>query len=119
MLALEFFKWWYGQGWLKFFNDIKKKITNKFKAFSAPILLRTLFAPWRRIISYPGAGLGNHFQALIDNFISRVVGFSVRLLTLFAVAITTTLLGIAGCIGLVLWPLLPFGCVFLIIKALV
>jgi hypothetical protein len=119
MLALEFFKWWYGQGWLKLFNDIKKRIADTFKAFSAPILLRTLFAPWRRIISYPGSGLGNHIQALVDNLISRVVGLSVRLLTLFAVAITTTFIGIAGAIGLVLWPLLPVGCILLIIKALV
>jgi hypothetical protein len=119
MLALAFFRWWYGQGWLKLFHDIQKKISNTFKAFSAPILIRTMFAPWRRIVSHPGSGIGNHFQAMIDNLVSRVVGFSVRLLTLVLVAVTVTLLAIVGGVGLILWPLLPVGCVVLIVKGIV
>jgi len=119
MLALEFFKWWYSQGWLNFFNSVKRRIFETFRAFSALVLLKTLFAPWRRIITYPGSGLGSHFQALVDNFISRIVGFSIRLFTLLTVAVTVTLLAVVGSIALLLWPLLPLVCMALIIKGLV
>ncbi|HUD81675.1 MAG TPA: hypothetical protein VMR08_03595 [Patescibacteria group bacterium] len=119
MLAQEFFKWWYGRGWLNFFNVIKKRIFETFQAFSTLVLLKTLFAPWRRMISYPGSGIGSHFQAFVDNFISRIVGFSVRLFTLLTVIITVTLLAIVGSVALLLWPLLPVVCVALIIKGLV
>jgi len=116
MLALEFFTWWYGQGWLKRWQGIGSYVHKTTQAFSIPILVKTLFDPWRRIISYPGAGLSNHLRAITDNLFSRVIGFCVRVLVMiFAVIILIfiTLFGI--CLALI-WPFLPFIALGLIVR---
>jgi hypothetical protein len=82
--------------------------------FSVGVLLQTLFSPWRRIMTYPGSGLGAHMRALGDNIISRCVGFVVRIMALLAAAGGFVVLLIFGVVELILWPLLPFaaiGCV--------
>ena len=52
--------------------------------FSVIQLTRTLFAPWRRIITYPGASIDEKFKAWGDNVFSRMIGFVVRLGVLIA-----------------------------------
>ena len=83
-------------------------------AFSVRQLLRTLFAPWRRIITYPGASLEDRFRAWGDNLFSRVIGLVVRLFVLFAAAVTLALVALLNAAELVIWPLLPVaipGCI--------
>ena len=107
MMALEFFKWWYGAGWVLARQRLRAKLTAIEAAFSVSTLLRTLFAPWRRIVSYPGAGLDAHVRAMIDNLVSRVVGFTVRILVLLGAAVITVIFGIAALTLCLLWPILP------------
>jgi hypothetical protein len=71
------------------------------------MLARTLFSPWRRIISYGGGSLGERGRAALDNIISRFVGLGVRISALVAAIIIMTLNVIIGGLWLVLWPLLP------------
>lgn len=107
MLALAFFSWWYGRGW----RDVSKKIVAAIfgigQAFSVSLLLRSLFEPWRRITTDSGKGLSFHIQAILDNTISRFVGFIVRLLVLLTALLMTIAMSILGLIQLILWPLLP------------
>lgn len=107
MMAVEFFRWWYGPGWALAFNRMSHKLHGIVQIFSVNILLRTLFAPWRRIITYPGASLDAHFRAMIDNLVSRFIGFLVRITVLFSAAITALVFGFFALIGCILWPLLP------------
>ena len=107
MLALAFFSWWYGKGWQNASKKTLEHIQNVGQMFSIGLLFRTLFQPWRRIITYPGAGINQHFHALIDNSLSRLVGLFVRLFVLFAALLTTVILGLIGLIELLIWPLLP------------
>jgi len=116
MLALEFFTWWYSQGWLRRWQGIGHHISKTTQVFSIPTLLRTLFEPWRRIISYPGAGLGNHFRAMIDNLFSRLVGLCVRILVIIFAGLMLLFIALAGVILALLWPFLPFVVVGLVIK---
>lgn len=87
--------------------------------FSVSQLLRTLFAPWRRIISYPGASLGERFRAWGDNMFSRAVGFVVRLIVLFTALLVAIAVIIFSLVELVVWPLLPIAGPVLIIIGLV
>jgi len=107
MLAVEFFRWWYSQGWALAFRRMERKLRGIGQAFSVGILLRTLFAPWRRIITYPGSSLDAHFRAFIDNLVSRCIGFMVRMTVLFSAMLLALLVGVFGIIGCLLWPLLP------------
>ena len=87
--------------------------------FSVPILLRTLFSPWKRIITYPGASLDAKIRAFSDNMVSRAVGFSVRLLVLFTAALMLLLVSIVALIEIVVWPLLPILIIVTIVKGII
>ncbi len=75
--------------------------------FSVSQLLRTLFQPWRRIITYPGASLDAKMKAWGDNAVSRGIGFVVRFSVLVAALIATVCILIFTAVEIVVWPLLP------------
>lgn len=118
MVALQMFVWWYGPGWKAAAKGISKGINGVSRLFSIPILIRTLFAPWKRIISYPGASLDAKLRAYGDNIVSRAVGFTVRFLVLLTALATSTVVAVGGIVGCVLWPLAPPTAVALIIRSL-
>ncbi len=107
MLILSFFSWWYSRGWQQVALDFRPRLRGVMNAFSARQLLRTLFEPWRRIITYPGASLEERFRAWGDNLFSRMVGFVVRFFVLLATLVTLVLVALLTAIELVIWPLLP------------
>jgi hypothetical protein len=86
--------------------------------FSVPILLRTLFSPWKRIITYPGSSIDAKIRAFGDNLVSRFVGFTVRLFVLFTAAIMLCVVSAVACIELVVWPLLPILVVVTLVKGI-
>jgi len=107
MLAVAFFSWWYGQGWKSVLDSYDTRLKTSGEYFSVKQLLRTLFAPWRRIISYSGTSLADRFKAWGDNIVSRVVGFTVRCIVLFASLLFAVAIIIFTTIELLAWPLLP------------
>ncbi len=107
MLALAFFSWWYGRGWQLTINRMPLMVSRNVQTFSVSILLKTLFEPWKRIVSNPGVGISAHAQASLDNAISRIVGFFVRILVLIAALVTTLIISIIGIVQIIIWPLLP------------
>lgn len=107
MLVVAFFSWWYGRGWLEVAKSIGPRMSGVAYTFSVSQLLRTLFAPWRRIITYPGSTLGERLRAWGDNVFSRAVGFVVRLIVLFAALLALVFTLIISVIEVIVWPLLP------------
>jgi hypothetical protein len=107
MLAIAFIRWWYGQGWTTLNTNARKRMQRTADSFSVPILIRTLFAPWKRIVATPGSGIDAHLRAMGDNIVSRAVGFSVRLFVLGTAGICMLFLGIFSLIQITLWPLIP------------
>ena len=107
MLLVEYFRWWYGPGWRDSANRLQSRLINIYFTFSVPILLPTMFAPWRRIITPPGKSLGDKVRAGIDNLVSRAVGFGVRLGALLMAMGMIIGTGLIGGLILLLWPLLP------------
>lgn len=119
MLVASFFMWWYGRGWREVATSFGSRLHGVADAFSAGQLLRTLFAPWRRIITPPGAGLSAKLRAWGDNVVSRAVGFVVRLLVLIAAFVAVIFVGILTLIELIVWPLMPVAVPVLIVKGLI
>jgi hypothetical protein len=118
MLAVSFFSWWYGRGWRQVAASFSTRLQGLATTFSVSQLLKTLFAPWRRIISYPGAGLSAKFRAWGDNLVSRVIGFMVRLVVLFTALLLAIFVTVLTLVEVVLWPFLPFAAPILIIWGL-
>ncbi len=119
MLVASFFSWWYGRGWRQVAASFKTRTRGIAATFSIAQLSKTLFAPWRRIISYPGEGLSAKFRAWGDNIFSRMVGFVVRLIVLIAALLAVLAVAIFTLIELIVWPLLPMAAPILIIVGLV
>lgn len=118
MLIGSFFVWWYGQGWAFVFKNMQRRLRQTEQAFSVGTLLQTLFSPWRRVISYPGSSLQAHIQAVLDNTISRFVGFMVRVLVLITAVIVLLVVIIVALLEIIAWPLVPLMIVAGIIKGL-
>ncbi len=107
MLLVAFVQWWYGPGWRDASARLSARMHDTVLTFSLPILIPTMFAPWKRIITYPGNNIQERLRASMDNLVSRAVGFIVRLITLLT---ALTLIGIYAVFGgllLVLWPVIP------------
>ena len=113
MLVLSFFSWWYGQGWKQAFSSIGPRVSGITEAFSVGQLLKTLFAPWKRITTNPGSSIEQKVRAMIDNLVSRAIGFCVRIGVLIAAGISIVAVIILSVAQIILWPLAPIGVILL------
>jgi len=111
MIALEILGWWYSQGWMQAAKNAEARLVKVSHLFSVPILIRTLFAPWRRIITYPGAGIEAQMRALGDNLVSRFVGFTVRCFVLLSAGLLLMVMSLLTFVELIVWPLVPVAAV--------
>ena len=107
MLLVAFVQWWYGPGWLDTSSRLMTRLHETYLTFSVPILIPTMFAPWRRIVSSSGRTLGDELRAVIDNLVSRAVGFIVRLLALIAAFLLMSVYIVFGGLLLIIWPVVP------------
>ncbi len=118
MLVIGFLQWWYGPGWRDAGNRILGRVKSTYQFFSIAMLLRTLFLPWRRIISYSEGSLQQRLRAAVDNLVSRGVGFSIRIMALLTAVVLMTLTFVIGGALVILWPLLPLISVGLMVGGL-
>jgi hypothetical protein len=116
---LGLFSWWYGAGWKGTLGATSKRLRGLADMFSVDILVATLFAPWKRVVTYPGASFDAKLRAFGDNLVSRCVGFFVRAAVLIAACVAFLFLLVVGLLELVLWPLTPLAGVALIVVGLV
>jgi hypothetical protein len=119
MLFLEFFTWWYGVGWQKAIHGGIGLVKKVELSFSISVLLRTLFSPWKRIISSPGRSLEDKLSALLDNLVSRTIGFFVRIFSLITALVLITGAAVVGAVIAMSWPLIPVLAVISAIKAVI
>ena len=110
MAIIYLLSWWYGQGWLQAFAQIKHRIDFIFDELSLKVLLRTLFEPWKQITSYApsDATVGDKFRIWFDNLFARVIGFVIRTLTIGLAMFAALIVLILGIIIAIVWPLIPF-----------
>jgi hypothetical protein len=115
MFMLDLFSWWYRAGWAGVLTSNRRRLASLSDMFSITILLRTLFSPWKRIITYPGAGLDAKMRAFGDNLVSRCIGFVVRSFVLLAAGVSFAFAVVAAGIEIICWPFLPIAAVALIV----
>jgi hypothetical protein len=77
-----------------------------------------MFAPWKRIVTVPGAGIDAKLRAMGDNLVSRAVGFTVRLMVLFVALLALGAVAVGGIVQIILWPLVPLLIVGCTVKGL-
>lgn len=106
-MFVEFVSWWYGRGWLEAWKTAGSWVKKVQLTFSIPLLVRTLFSPWKQIISMPGRSIEAKFRAVIDNLVSRTIGFFVRLFALLAAGVIMLFAAIIGFVVAILWPTIP------------
>lgn len=117
-MIIELLRWWYGSGWIHAFKRIRTRTVNVAHAFSAGTLLKTLFAPWKRI-QYTGKSFDAKMQAMVDNLVSRTVGFTVRLLVLIAAVFMISGSLVVGTVIAIAWPFVPILIIFSVFRGLV
>lgn len=117
MVIVALLSWWYRQGWADVARRSQRNIIRISHVFSLPILLRTLFSPWRRIVTYPGASIDAKVRAFGDNLVSRAIGFNVRLLVLLTAACALLVTAFSSVLAMLTWPLLPLTIPALLFKA--
>lgn len=106
---MESFSSWYyrvvvGDG----FKIWQSLVILTFDTFSIPLLARTLLYPWRRDVVGPTEpGLNLIFQALVFNFVSRLIGLTIRINTILVGLILTALMAVVGGGAVLALTLLP------------
>ncbi len=118
MLAIELLGWWYGVGWRELARRVLGRLEATTETFSLPILLRTLFAPWRRIVTYADRSVIGGMRAALDNSISRMVGFGVRSIVIITASIFLLVQIVFGLVAIVIWPILPLASIGLLLRGL-
>lgn len=111
MLFTDFVSWWYGAGWSGQFNSWRERLKHWMQYFSFGMLFTTLFSPWRQIVTIkpPDSSLDQILKAMLDNVISRLVGFWVRSFVIFAGLVVVLVVFIIAIVAMIVWPLLPIA----------
>jgi len=109
-IAIIFWRWYYGEATKSVLTAWKNYVIFSLSYFSIPLLIRTLFAPWKRDITMKPRGLDlkRLFEYIAFNLISRSLGFVVRFFTIIVGVIFFFLVIIFGAIFFVIWIFLPF-----------
>jgi hypothetical protein len=109
MMLQALFSWWYGPGWVGLSRRVGQRIDGALAFFSVGLLARTLFDPFRQIDAGKVRGpVGLQLRAWVDRSFSRIVGFFVRSTMILFGLVVAAMLGVAGILQLVLWPVMPF-----------
>lgn len=117
-MTLYFFKWWYGEAYMRLLKYLRAAYVFSFDLFSVKICIKTLFAPWKRdAISYEGLSLQQKFQVWSLNVASRLIGFMIKSMTVFCYVIFSLLLSIFAFLSILVWLLYPAIIIFFIYRA--
>ena len=110
MAFLGLISWWYTTGWLTLIRKSASRVEAVLKFFSVPLLLTSLFAPFRQISAGRVRGsLSVQLQAWGDRLFSRVIGALVRS---FLIILGLLIMGGMGLLSLLIiaaWPFIPFA----------
>ena len=108
---MQFLTWHYTKGIDYYLTSWSGSLNWVVHYFSLPLLLKTLFAPWKRLVvvdTSPGFNLQKRFEAFTFNLISRGIGATVRLILFWVGLVFIVMAFLGGSMGFIFWIILPF-----------
>ena len=120
-IAVVFWRWYYGEAIKDVLTAWRNYIIFSLNYFSIPLLLRTLFSPWKRDITRKPRGLDLQklFEYLAFNSISRGIGFVVRFLTIIVGILFFFAVVVLGAVIFTIWLILPLVIIGLLVWAII
>ena len=106
-LVPTFFTWWYGRGLKDLFSFLSALFSYTSNMFSVTTLLKTLFSPWKKMIGPRGRGLPGLKNWIVDNLISRGVGFVVRVFMMIFFLLAFLVFLIFAVMAIIFWICMP------------
>lgn len=107
---MDFIAWHYTKGLDDYLNKWIFYVRWISHYFSLPLLIKTLFSPWKRLLDEddsPGFNITRFFEALMYNAISRTIGAIVRFFLFWAGLLVLVIIFFGGAFGVVLWIVVP------------
>lgn len=107
-IVLNYFFWWYTDGFGRLLKYLKAFIVILADAFSFRIILRTFFQPWKKDVTpTEGLSLDRKFQVWIWNLISRFFGMVIKGFTFLVFLICFFVLLAFEMVLMIVWLLFP------------
>lgn len=113
-----FIKWWYSGGLVKLFNFLGALLFSILNNFSIKTTVLNLFSPWKRVLGVKRPGLDGIKDWLVDNLVSRTVGFFLRLVLLFVAFLVLSFYAVFAVLAIILWLLYPAFVLFILFMIL-
>jgi len=109
IVILRFWGWYYTQAVKGLIKIWRNFIIFVEEYYSIPLLIKTLFHPWRRDITKYGRGFSfkKFFETLSFNLISRSIGFSARITIIIIGVLCLVGIMVSGFLALIIWIILP------------
>jgi len=106
---LAYAKWHYGQGLRELFGVSHNFLWFIFHFFSFKLLLKTLFAPWKRLGEHykGGLDLGAFASTLVVNGLMRIVGLVTKVFVLSVGFVSLVLVLVFSFFIFIIWILAP------------
>lgn len=115
-VAGEYIAWWYSGGLKRLFAWLAAVFGSISNFFSIGRVLKTLFSPWKRLVGARRPGLDGFKDWLVDNFVSRLVGFVVRVVVIFGYLASMLLMAIFAGVAVLFWVLWPAILIYSLIR---
>lgn len=109
--------WHYTKAWLDFLNIARNFLWFFYNFFSIPLLLKTLFSPWKRL-SQDDSHKSSFGERLIVDFLMRIAGFFIRFFTVFLGVLSLVGVFIFTLLAALFWLLAPFIVAILLITGI-
>jgi len=108
-LLVSYFVWHYTRAYKQIFVVWKNYTRYVMQMFSIVLLLRTLFAPWKRMVDVYQGGFHPEafFAGLLINTLSRFVGLVIRVPLIILGVLLSALLCVALILFYIYWTLFP------------
>ncbi len=120
MILTDWLSWWYGSGVAELKLRLKFLFVSLLNTFSVPVLLSTLFDPWRRDeMKVSGAPINVELHAVWMNIISRLIGAVIRATTLLTAGLLLLIAALVGALALLLWlgwPMFVLICLWQVVR---
>ena len=109
MVIILSLRWWYSAGWKwAWQRSVTQRVRWCIETFSIPQLIQTWFSPFKQTFTARKRGsFDAQIHALIDNFVSRVIGFIARTFIILTGALCMLFSFISGILLIVVWPFIP------------